>query len=131
MSESTSTVVSRFLKACADRDLEGLLSMVTDDVDYDNVPIGPVHGPDGVRSALTGGIMDAADEIEWRVLRQVGEGDIVMNERVDRFRFGDRWLEIPVAGIFELRDGRIAVWHDYFDLDTYRRQKADLLATPR
>jgi len=30
--------------------------------------------------------------------------------------------EIPVAGLFVLRDGRIALWRDYFDLATYRRQ---------
>ena len=28
----------------------------------------------------------------------------------------------PVAGLFVLRGGLIAVWRDYFDLETYRRQ---------
>ena len=27
-------------------------------------------------------------------------------------------IELPVMGVFEVRDGRIAVWRDYFDLAT-------------
>ena len=45
-----------------------------------------------------------------------------MNERLDRFQLGGGWVEVPVAGLFVLRDGRIALWRDYFDLATYRRQ---------
>ncbi len=28
------------------------------------------------------------------------------------------WVELPVAGIFEVEDGKITVWHDYFDAAT-------------
>ena len=41
---------------------------------------------------------------------------------VDRFRFGDKRVELPCAGVFEIRDGKIAVWRDYFDLATWQRQ---------
>jgi limonene-1,2-epoxide hydrolase len=27
-----------------------------------------------------------------------------------------------VAGVFELRDGKIAAWRDYFDMATWTRQ---------
>jgi limonene-1,2-epoxide hydrolase len=46
-----------------------------------------------------------------------------MNERIDRFRLDDRWIEIPIAAVFRVRDGRICLWRDYFDLDTYRKQR--------
>jgi limonene-1,2-epoxide hydrolase len=127
MTESASAIVARLLAACGRRDLEQVASMLTDDVVYDNIPIGAVHGPNAVRSVLGSGITDAADEVEWRVVRQVAEADTVMSERVDRFRIGSRWLEIPVVGVFEVREGRIALWRDYFDLESYRRQKKDLL----
>ena len=55
---------------------------------------------------------------------KVGEADIVMNERFDRFLVAGRWIEVPVAGLFVLRDGRIALWRDYFDAATYRSQTA-------
>jgi limonene-1,2-epoxide hydrolase len=34
---------------------------------------------------------------------------------LDRFRFGDLWIELPVAGLFHVVDGRISLWRDYFD----------------
>jgi limonene-1,2-epoxide hydrolase len=41
-----------------------------------------------------------------------------MNERTDRFLKDGTWHDLPVAGVFQLRDGLIASWHDYFDLQT-------------
>jgi limonene-1,2-epoxide hydrolase len=82
-----------------------------------------VFGPDGVRSVLSGGITEAAEQVEWVVHRQVASGSTVMNERTDRFLVGDRWIEIPIAAVFEVQDGRVRLWRDYFDLDTYRKQR--------
>lgn len=120
---SASEVVTAFIAAIESGDLDAALTMVTDDVVYDNVPLGPVTGPDEVRRILAGGVNAAAERIEWVVSHQVAEGDVVMNERVDRFLIGGEWLEIPLAGLFVLRDGRIAVWRDYFDLEGFRRQR--------
>jgi limonene-1,2-epoxide hydrolase len=47
-----------------------------------------------------------------------------MNERVDCFLVNDTWIEIPIAALFKVRDGKICLWRDYFDLDTYRKQRA-------
>ena len=33
-------------------------------------------------------------------------------------------IALPVAGVFELRDGKIAAWRDYFDLQTFMTQSA-------
>ena len=38
------------------------------------------------------------------ILRQTASGNIVMNERVDRFRLGEKWMDLPVAGVFEVGD---------------------------
>ena len=116
-------IVNALVHACEARDIETVLSLVTEDIEYDNVPIGKVYGPEGVRKVLTGGITDAATEIEWRVLAQVADGDTVMNERVDRFLVNGTWIEIPIAAIFKVRDGKVCLWRDYFDLDTYRKQR--------
>ena len=50
------------------------------------------------------------------VHRQTATGDVVMNERTDRFLVKGEWYDLPVAGVFELRDGKIALWRDYFDM---------------
>ena len=114
-------VVRAFVAAIERKDIDAALALVADDVVYDNVPIGAVTGPDGIRGALSR-LLGAAEQLEWVTRHQVSAGDVVMNERLDRFRLGSRWVEVPVAGLFVLRDGRIALWRDYFDLATYRRQ---------
>ena len=116
-------VVTALVEACELRNLDAVCALITDDIEYDNVPMGKVYGPDGVRSVLGAGVMAQADEIEWRVLAQAATGDLVMNERVDRFRISDRWIEIPIAAVFRVRDGRVCLWRDYFDLETYRKQR--------
>jgi limonene-1,2-epoxide hydrolase len=117
-------LVTALVRACEARDLDRVCSLVTDDIEYDNVPMGKVYGPDGVRKVLSAGVTQEATDIEWRVLEQIEQGDIVMNERIDCFLVNDTWIEIPIAALFKVRDGKICLWRDYFDLDTYRKQRA-------
>lgn len=115
--------VRALIAACQLRDLDAACALVTDDVEYDNVPIGKVYGPDAVRSVLSGGVMAAASDIEWIIHRQIADGSTVMNERTDRFLVDSRWVEIPIAAVFEVREGKVSLWRDYFDLESYRRQR--------
>ena len=49
----------------------------------------------------------------------------VLNERTDRFRLTDgRWVELRVMGVFEVQDGKITAWRDYFDLGQWMAQLA-------
>ncbi|MEY4136761.1 MAG: hypothetical protein RL205_889 [Actinomycetota bacterium] len=117
-------LVTALVRACEARDLDRACSLVTDDIEYDNVPMGKVYGPEGVRKVLSAGVTQEATDIEWRVLEQIEQGDTVMNERVDCFLVDGTWIEIPIAALFKVRDGKICLWRDYFDLDTYRKQRA-------
>jgi limonene-1,2-epoxide hydrolase len=118
--------VNEFIARVCRFDLDSALELVTDDVEYDNVPMGKVFGPDGIRSIL-GMMSEGLAEVEWVVHRQVANGSTVMNERTDRFRGGDTWIELPVAGLFEVnQDGRITLWRDYFDAATFNDQLAKL-----
>lgn len=114
-------VVRAFVAAIERKDLDAALALVAGDVVYDNVPVGAVSGRDGITTALSR-VLGTAERVEWVIHHQVAAGDAVMNERLDRFHVGGRWVEVPVAGLFLLRDGRITLWRDYFDLATYRRQ---------
>lgn len=121
---SPAGVVTAFIATIESLDLEGALAFLADDVEYDNVPIGTVHGIDQVRTTL-GPFVGRFEEVDWPVSRIVATGSAaegtVFTERVDRFRSGASWLELPVVGVFEVRDGRITLWRDYFDLGTFTR----------
>jgi limonene-1,2-epoxide hydrolase len=115
--------VTEFIRRIEAKDVDGALELCTDDLEYDNVPMPTAHGKEATRAFL-GPFVEGATAIEWVVHRQTATGDVVMNERTDRFQLGERWLEIAVAGIWELRDGRIALWRDYFDLGMFNDQLA-------
>jgi limonene-1,2-epoxide hydrolase len=69
------------------------------------------------------GFMGMANEVEFvtRHLAETPDG-VVLSERTDRFYMKDRWVELPVMGSFELRDGRICAWRDYFDMKQFQSQ---------
>lgn len=107
--------VHAFMAAAAKRDYDTALPLLTDDVEYQNMPLPPVYGHQGVRETLEM-LLSLCTDSEWVVHREVAQGDLVMNERTDRFKKDGQWADLQVTGVFELRDDRIAVWHDYFDL---------------
>ncbi len=60
--------------------------------------------------------------LTWELRHIVADGAIVMTERVDNFLVGETRISVPCMGIFELRDGKIAAWRDYWDLRQFERQ---------
>jgi len=95
-------------------DVAHLASYFTEDAVYHNMPTAPVTG----RAAISRRSPHhfAVEPRGWEILSQVSSGDMVINERIERFVKGDKRVELPVAGVFELRDGKIAAWRDYFDI---------------
>jgi limonene-1,2-epoxide hydrolase len=110
-------VVRGFMAAAEKRDYDAAMEFLADDIEYQNMMLPAVHGKAAVRETLEA-LLALCTDSEWVVHREVASGDLVMNERTDRFELGGKWVDLPVAGVFELRDGRIALWRDYFDLPT-------------
>ena len=119
-------IVDEFIRLVVAMDLDAACELVTADVEYDNVPMGKNFGPDGIKAVL-GAMSAGIDEVQFVVYRQVAAGNIVLNERLDRFRVGEAWIDLPVAGVFEVdADGLITLWRDYFDMATLTDQMTAL-----
>jgi limonene-1,2-epoxide hydrolase len=114
--------VRRFIDAWKTRDLERIMGFFTDDCVYHNMPLDPVKGPAAIRAVLQS-FAGMSTAIEWE-LHQIAEteGGVVLTERTDRFEIGGKWVALPVMGSFELRDGKICAWRDYFDLAQFTKQ---------
>jgi limonene-1,2-epoxide hydrolase len=110
-------VVNDFLKLAAARDYDAAFALVTDDIDYQNMMLPAVTGKEAMKETCEG-LLALCTGSEWVVHKEVANGDLVMNERTDRFELNGVWHDLPVAGVFQLRDGLICSWHDYFDLQT-------------
>ncbi|MFQ5515421.1 MAG: limonene-1,2-epoxide hydrolase family protein [Myxococcota bacterium] len=60
-------------------------------------------------------------ETAWEILHLLAAGDLVIVVRIDHTKAGDRSVDLPCTGVFEMAGGKIKVWRDYFDLGTYVR----------
>jgi limonene-1,2-epoxide hydrolase len=123
---SAEDIVDEFMARIVRMDLDGACELVSDEIEYDNVPMGKVYGPDGIKGFL-GPMVEALDEVDWVIHRQTASDSLVLNERTDRFGKDGKWMELPVAGVFEVRDGRITLWRDYFDMTTMTEQLTALM----
>jgi limonene-1,2-epoxide hydrolase len=114
-------VVREFCGAWSKGDFAALLEFFTDDAVYHNIPVAPVQGKDAIRATFemfTTGV----EKVEFRVRNIAVDGDVVLTERLDVFVLPNTRIELPVMGTFEVRDGKIAAWRDYFDLNQYMSQ---------
>lgn len=109
--------VHAFLNAVKAFDYDAAMTLIAEHCDYENMPLGKVTGPAGVRGVLEP-FFSPTIANEFIILRELTDGKRVFLERLDRHQLETGWVELPVAGIFEVENGQITVWHDYFDAAT-------------
>jgi len=110
--------VRQFLKAMEALDYDVGLKLVSADCAYTNPPpLGTVHGPAGIRAVLEPFFAPTLEN-DFQILREASDGAVVILERLDRHRLADKWVELPVTGVFEVQGGLITYWRDYFDAAT-------------
>ena len=120
---SNEQIIRDFIAAWSRLDVEELLGYFAEDGTYYNMPIAPVSGQAGLRTFI-GAFLTGWTRTDWEILNIVSAGDIVVAERMDRTELGDRKVALPCCGVFEMEDGKIKVWRDYFDMATYQKGAA-------
>ncbi len=121
MASEAEEVVARFINTWPKRNIDALLEFFTDDAVYHNIPAEPARGKAAIRAVINS-FLPMASAVEFKVLKSASAGNIVFNERLDIFDMGGKKVELPVAGVFEVRGGKIAAWHDYFDMQMFTKQ---------
>ncbi|MBB3393104.1 limonene-1,2-epoxide hydrolase [Rhizobium sp. BK275] len=101
------------------------LAMLAEDVLYDNVPLPDIVGRENVRKFHADFGIGTAFKIDWQVTEIAASGNVVLNERIDIFTHeSGSQITLPVMGTLTVKNGRITVWRDYFDLGSFERQLA-------
>jgi limonene-1,2-epoxide hydrolase len=120
-SENVETV-RRFCDAFSRRDPDEILAFFIEDAVYHNMPMPPVQGKAAIRTVLDM-FLKPSESVEF-IIHNIAEGDdgAVLTERLDKFSLGGKNIELPVMGVFELTDGKINAWRDYFDMAAWTRQ---------
>jgi limonene-1,2-epoxide hydrolase len=114
-------IVRRFCAVWSNVDPDDIAEFFTDDAVYHNIPMDPLTGRDTIKSFIAG-FAGGAEQIDFRVRNIVADGNVVLTERVDVFVMPNGKVELPVMGAFEVRDGKIAAWRDYFDMKQFMDQ---------
>jgi len=121
MATTSERVVQDFCAAWARKNIEELLGFFTADAVYHNMPLEPLKGIAAIRETINM-FAAPADSIVFEMRGIASSGDTVFTERVDHFKMMGKTISLPVAGVFEIRNGKIAAWRDYFDMQTYMKQ---------
>jgi limonene-1,2-epoxide hydrolase len=81
-------------------------------------PFEPVTGRENIADNIASFIRPGPpgiERIEFRVINIAANGPVVLTERVDVFTLAGKTFDLQVMGAFEVNDGKIKAWRDYFD----------------
>ena len=106
--------VEVFLSALQDEDFDTAAAQLDDDIVYQNVGFSNMRGRARVMKLMRG--MEGRMGFEVKTHRIAVNGSSVLTERTDALVLGPVRIQIWACGIFEVRNGRITLWRDYFDL---------------
>jgi limonene-1,2-epoxide hydrolase len=121
MATEAEKIVGDFCKAFERKNIDEIMGFFTDDAVYHNMPMEPAKGKPAIKQTINS-FLPGSDRIEFKILHSASNGNIVFNERIDMIDMGEKRVELPVAGMFEVRGGKITLWRDYFDLQTFTKQ---------
>ena len=121
--ESPIDLVRRFCTAWTDNTgAAELAAFFTEDAVYHNIPQDPVTGRENIATTIASVLRPGPpgiESIDFRLVNIAANGPVVLTERVDVFTLAGRSFELPVMGTFEISDGKISAWRDYFDLNQF------------
>ena len=119
MSDNVQTIKA-FIAAWSNLDVDELVGYFCEDGIYYNMPAQPVQGHEKLKLFIEGFIAKWT-KTTWETLNIIGEGNVVIVERLDRTEVGDIKVDLPCCGFFEMEEGKIKIWRDYFDMGTYTK----------
>lgn len=123
MIEKNEEIIREFISSWSELNADKLADFFSEDGVYHNIPMKPVKGKENVRKFIAGFIQPWT-ETTWDILSIASAGELVIVERLDRTQAGDKAVDLPCVGVFEMQDGKIKVWRDYFDSNTYFKAMA-------
>lgn len=112
---SAEQVVRDFCAAVSRRDPEELKSFFSDDVVYHNIPMDPAEGL-GATMAVVNMFVNMCEALDFEIHHLASDGSTVLTERTDTFTINGKTAPLAVMGAFNVVDGKITAWRDYFDM---------------
>jgi len=118
MAEEPIELVRRFCSEWSTMDVDDFVSYFTDDAVYHNVPMEPCVGRDEIRT-FAEEFIGSMQGLDVEIHHILADGPIVVTERTDVVVYPHVTIRVPIMGIFEIDDGKIARWREYFDMKQF------------
>jgi len=118
LARANDEMVREFLQAWERRDTEHIVERFAVNGVYHSIPLTPIVGRDAIRAFVAGFEDVPPGRLEIR--HQVAAEHVVLNERTDFIRLNGKPVTLPISGVFEIADGHITAWREYFDLAPVR-----------
>lgn len=119
MTDQTARLVTEFCNSLLLGDMAKTCSYLSPEVVYHNMPWMPVVGHAEVRKILDPLVHGPGNALRrMDISHTVSDGVTVMNARLETWVRGGVHIDLPVAGVFTVRNGLITHWSDYFDAAT-------------
>lgn len=117
---SNETLVRTFLHCWDTGEFDKAFAMMAPDIVYKNTGYPDAVGHDAVRTTLAK-LIDGSTPLtsEIHAVAENAQG-LVMTERTDTMHLPTGALPFPVMGAFDVRDGLITGWRDYFDASMFK-----------
>ncbi len=111
---SPAETVHAFLVAMEKMNYDAAMQFVSEDITYTNGASDAVKGHEGILNTLVP-FFTPLKENDFQILREAANGNTVFLERLDRHLADHGWFELPVNSVFEVEDGKLVYWREYFD----------------
>lgn len=107
-------VVMKMIAAWDARDANRIADMFTEDGVLHSMMIDPIKGRENIRPRMAF-LVDNASYMKIEPRNIAVSGNTVFLERTDTFTFKGHKGSVPVVGVLEIRDGKVAEWREYYD----------------
>jgi limonene-1,2-epoxide hydrolase len=109
-----------FLHAWDENDFDAAFALMAPDIAYKNTGYPDAFGHEGVRTTLAALISGASPMTSVvHAIAETSDGT-VMTERTDTLHLPSGPLPFGVMGAFDVKNGLIAGWRDYFDASLFK-----------
>jgi ketosteroid isomerase-like protein len=120
MSDANKAAVRKLWSTLYTKDWDAVAALFSDDAFYEDVPSpdAGARGPRNIVTRLRIGL-DPIERFEHHEHRIVAEGDSVIVEHTEVWHFHTgETMRNPFVTVHEVRDGKITLWRDYWDVQT-------------
>jgi limonene-1,2-epoxide hydrolase len=116
-------IIRRFSAAMTRMDVNELIEYFTPDAVYIMVPMPPpLRGRKEIYDSLAG-MPKRFKGVEIETISQIASGNFVVSEFTAHLRLEHQTMVLPMADFFELENGKIKMWREYFNAASFKTLK--------